>query len=545
MQKISAKFYIMILLLFIGSGVYSQTCPSGNLVLTAQSQVDSFPSLYPNCSRLPGDLELSGDIVNLDSLYQIDTILGGIKSIGSTRLKNFKGLRNLRYFSALTIFNNDSLWNFKGLEKVKKLNYVTISGNPSLRNLRGLDSIKEVISIYLLNNIKLDSITGLGGLNDIWNIFQIIGNGSLKSLIGMQNIVIETLHIVDNDSLWDLEGLEKNISFSRSLSISGNDGLRNLHGVENLNWIPGALQITANSKIKNLKEFLGLRYVGEGLSIAGNASLVSLWGLDSLTKVDYGVAISDNDKLKELNGLENLDTIAVSLGIRKNDSLISVLALSNLTYIGSSLDIFENKQIQNLNGLDNLGRIGDLNIRKNKKLNSLWALRGLTKISGELRIAENDSLSSLRGLDSADLSTANSVFIYDSPSLQVCAVQSVCDYLASGRIAYILNNAPGCNDTSEVILLCQSIGIEEEQIAVEVEIFPNPIQNQLNVTFGESVQFPVSLEIYSNSGQLLFRKSNITESQIILDGLNLSKGVYSLKIGMNHSAPIIKHIIKI
>ncbi len=504
MQKLSQILYTLFFFLFLGGGLHAQTCPTGKLSLSTQSQVDSFPILYPNCHRLPDDLIISGSVLHLDSLYPLDSIYGALKLIGGTHLKNLHGLKNLKHFGGeFTVVNNDSLIDFKGLEGIKKIDYINISGNSSLRNLRGLDSVKQAVSIYLIDN-GIDSISGLGGLDDVWNIFQIIGSSSLKSLVGLKNVSIETLHIVDCDSLWDLEGLDNNITLTRSLSITGNDALVNLHGVENFKAIPGALSISSNSKLQSLDEFLGLKYVGEGLFVANNASLVSLFGLDSLSKVDYGVGISDNDRLKNLDGLERLDSVGSTFALRRNDSLLSISALLNLEFIGGTLHLMENKQIRNLQGLDSLKRIGGLLLRKNNVLNSLWALKGVKWISGELRIAENDSLASLKGLDSADLSSATDLFIYDSPILQFCAVKSVCDYLASGKIAYILNNYPGCMDTVEVSNSCATISLEEN-LTLNFDVYPNPTHGKFEVLVDQGFNPPYSLNLMDGTSKVIFK----------------------------------------
>lgn len=528
MQKISAKFYIMILFLFIGGAVYSQSCPGGNLVLTTQSQVDSFPILYPNCNRLPGNLDISGSVLKLDSLAQIDSIFGGIKIVAANRLKNLKGLENVRYFGGtLTAFNNDSLLNFEGLEGLKKLNYANISTNASLRNLHGLDSIKEAVSIYILNNGKMDSIAGLGALDNVWNIFQLIGNSSLRSLHGLNDITIQTLHVVDCDTLWDLSGLDNNVWIARSLSISGNDGLRNLHGLENFKSIPGSLQITGNTKITSLIELLGLKYIGESLNVASNSSMLSLSGLDSLKKVEYALGITDNDRLKNLAGLEKLDTIGKSVSIRKNDSILNVVGLSNLKYVGGTMHIWQNKQIENLEGLENLNRTGGLILRLNDKLNSLLALKGLKWVSGEIRIGENDSLASLKGIDSANFTTASDFFIYDCPILQVCAVQSVCDYLATGKIAYIINNAPGCEDTTEVRNACASISLAEMEF-FGFDIYPNPSNGDIEIAINNDFNPPYSLNIITETSQVVLKQEDVFSKKLSINLNTVAPGIYFL-----------------
>ncbi len=532
MQK--AGLYILIILsLIIEGNIQSQTCPSSNYSISRQSQVDSFPLLFPNCNSLPGDLIINGDVRNLDSLIQIDSIFGSLKAMSANSLKNFWGLRNLRYLGTeFNISNNDSLINFRGLEGIQKISYLNIAGNASLKNLRGLDSLEDIISLYLVNNASLDSLSGLESIDNIWNIFIVLGNSSLRSLKGLNNIFIESLSVVNNDSLKNLEGLDDNIQLGRSLTINGNDGLLNLKGLENFSSIPGSLQISGNSKIQNLVELAALKYVGESLTIAANQYLLSLAGLDSLEKVEFVLGISDNNKLPSLDGLYSIDSIGQSLSIRGNDSLTSLNALSNLKFVGGSLLIWDNDQLRKLNGLDSLQKAGGLNIRANKKLNSLWALRKLKWISGEVRLAENDSLSTLKGLDSADFSTVNPLFIYDSPVLEICAVKSVCDYLATNKIAYILNNAPGCNDTIEVQNKCASIGLNEKE-SLDFTIYPNPSSSGFSLEIDSYLDFPITMYVYDLNGKMIHKSKRIYSHRFKQTDLGLEAGVYLIKLSSN------------
>ncbi len=166
-----------IILLFALSGI-SQCLPQG-INFTTQSQIDSFPINYPNCTQIIGNVHIGGvylcDISNLNGLSNIISIGGSfgitvtyflidlsgldlLKSIGggfyiqsNQSLTSFSGMDSLRYIGgALDIYSNNRIVNLSGFDGVEIIkDYVEIRFNDSLSSLSGLD------------HINADSITGL------------------------------------------------------------------------------------------------------------------------------------------------------------------------------------------------------------------------------------------------------------------------------------------------------------------------------------------------------------------------------------------------
>ena len=56
-QGIRIRTLIILLLLLSGTfGIYAQPCLPEGITFTTQSQMDSFPILYPNCTEIEGDV---------------------------------------------------------------------------------------------------------------------------------------------------------------------------------------------------------------------------------------------------------------------------------------------------------------------------------------------------------------------------------------------------------------------------------------------------------------------------------------------------------
>ncbi|SCY64067.1 Por secretion system C-terminal sorting domain-containing protein [Flavobacterium anhuiense] len=82
-----------------------------------------------------------------------------------------------------------------------------------------------------------------------------------------------------------------------------------------------------------------------------------------------------------------------------------------------------------------------------------------------------------------------------------------------------------CNNLASKMV--QAAEIEEEVIADEIAIYPNPSNGNFNIQPG-IVDSPYSAEIFSFSGQKVFEKQNTTSPEVSVH--NLSTGIYIIKI---------------
>lgn len=118
--------------------------------------------------------------------------------------------------------------------------------------------------------------------------------------------------------------------------------------------------------------------------------------------------------------------------------------------------------INNLTGLYLIEAIGgDLIIggtgTEGTSLTDLNGLYYLTSIGGSLIIENNPNLISLVGMVNLPSVSMDSLSIVNNPILSLCDVQSICNYLETPNAQFsISNNAPGCDNGSEVIEECEN-----------------------------------------------------------------------------------------
>jgi acyl-[acyl carrier protein]--UDP-N-acetylglucosamine O-acyltransferase len=484
----------------------------------SQFDVDHFPTVFPGCSEILCNVNISGDdITNLDSLSVITSIQGNLSISSNGLLNNLSGLEGLDFIGGGLYFSrNDALNNLTGLD--------------------GLNSIGTYLNVSY--NDSLTSFAGFENLSSIGGYLRIYSNNSLNSLSGFEdlNSVGGYLEVSSNEALTSLTGLAALTSIGSNLEISHNATLSNLMGLDGLTTIGGALYIYSNDILTSLTGLDIVTSIGGNVSIIYNPNLTSLTGLDNLTSLGGSLEIIGNNALSSLTGLEGLTTIGGDFTIYSNDALTNFTGLEGLTYIGGDLVVYNNllladcdveflctylsdpngvieiygnadgcsgiievavncgttlpclnqgtyeltsqfevdhfpvvfqgcsdiacnvtisgDDITNLDSLYVITSIGGNLFLSNTSLVSLTGLEGLTSIGGNLSISSNDALVSLAGLEGLT-SIGGSLYIYSNPLLCNCEVDAICAYFSDPNgNISIHDNDDGCSSVIELAAHC-------------------------------------------------------------------------------------------
>src|SRR5690606_22616637 len=153
-------------------------CPSGDVNLYSQTEVNNFGANYPNCTAIAGQLWIQGNsITDLSPLSNIQST-GGLLHVWSTSVTNVDALSNITSVGNMVdIYNNPLLTDLNGLSSLATIGgFLTIHNNPLLTDLTGLSALTSIGS-YLnidtnenLENLNaLSSLTNINGKIDIWN----------------------------------------------------------------------------------------------------------------------------------------------------------------------------------------------------------------------------------------------------------------------------------------------------------------------------------------------------------------------------------------
>jgi hypothetical protein len=471
-------------------------CPTSNIGLTTQAQIDAFPSMYPGCTFMNYKISIMesipGDITNLSGLSGLQQVNVGLEIGNNTALSNLNGL------SGLTNINGTFL----------------LAYNNSLSSIQGLNNITGIGgNVFIGNNNLLTSLNGLSNLSIIGGGLEVSDNSLLTNLNGLNSLTVinNDLTISNNNSLSNLDSLSTLETIGGNLIFYNNNSLKNLLGLNSLNLLCGGIIVENNPSLTSLAglsnidhnniNFLALRnsnelsscsvpsicnYLSSGkpsdiignrtpcntsLEIINNCGQIcpdASYSFNTQNQINIFPTLYPNCKvfpndlsIQFSTNLFNLDSLVLlkkidgNLSISDNISLINIDGLRNVDTIMGSLTVSRNFALENL-GMNSLRKVdGYLDVFDNPVLSNLYGLNSLNRIEGNLYVEKNPILASLFGLDNIDASSITNLYIRDNTNLSICGVPSICSYLSNIMNPYtISDNTVGCGSIADLNTAC-------------------------------------------------------------------------------------------
>lgn len=378
------------LLLFFTSLLSSQIlfaqCPSGDILLETQAQVDQFVSDFPSCTQVSGNLKIKGnevtDISFLQNIIRIDgdlhvelsgvtaLPLGNIKSVGNdliiygNEFITALDVPNISFIGRNLIINgNRDLIIISGFYDIVSLNHLGISHNwylTTMPEFNKLESLTEITQIT--ENTYLQEIRGFNSLVCAAGI-QIHGNDRLNVIDGFHSLVtilgsFGGLTITVNTLIESIEGFE-NLEQVSYLIFSQNSGGNTL-----ANSIPSFPSLRTSGYVYLRESNFPKRYMGfENLIEVGGVSIDGLMNIESFTgfnKIQTAgfINVKENRHLKTLSAFKNLQETKFEFIIKRNSELNKIDDMEYLTKIGFDLGIFS-MAITDFDFISNLKEVGN------------------------------------------------------------------------------------------------------------------------------------------------------------------------------------------
>ena len=307
----------------------------GVTVFKNQQQIDAFPSDYPGCIEIEGNIwileDSAGAITNLDSFYPIQRINGYLQIIENAALVNLKGLDNLSHIGSFSNINkNQNLTSLLGLNNLDSVEGgFEIASNSSLNDLNDLHSLSCVGELFRVDdNDQLSSLGNIG--NASFNHIEILRNDALENLNALSSLsfVSGKILIISNNSLCDMNGLSSLSSTGGSFVISENPILADLEGLSNLSSVKGNLQIRKNNNLKSISNLENLSLISGSIVVENNAVLNSLHGIHNI----------DPLSIKSISNLHDIEI--------QNNPMLSTCAVESICEVlilpWISTDIYNN-----------------------------------------------------------------------------------------------------------------------------------------------------------------------------------------------------------
>ena len=326
----SMKHLYTALVIFFIAFKLSAQCPTGDVILYSQAQVNAFINLYPNCTQINGSLVLlpsaGGNISNLNGLQNITRINGSFRvDQNNSAITSIAGMNNLNYIGG-DIYINDT-W----IETISSFQNVTYVGGSV-----------EILSNSIRDFSPLNNITHIGGSLKLGNDSNYCALSGL--MLGVTTVPGDVFigEIGFNDNNFD--------SFSSLVSVGGDfeigaNNLTNLTNLGALQSVGGILSFSSCPNLTSLNGLNSLTSIGGLIVNAGCNNLSSIAGLNNITSLNLGFLVNGTN-LTSLAGLENITSFGGYFGITSNSNLTSINSLSNANLSAvTSLNIYENTNL--------------------------------------------------------------------------------------------------------------------------------------------------------------------------------------------------------
>ena len=523
-------------LLFLTSFFGFGQCPTEDVVLSSQAEVDSFFMDYPDCTELEYGLTISGfDITDL-------TLLSGITSV-----------------HALFIIDNPQLVTLDGLQSLQNIDgfdennftYLTIWDNNNLESIAALSNLANLSDfegIHLKNNLNLISLEGLGDLSQMQDII-IENNNALTNLVGLnQNIIgLDDLIVDNNDNLeylWGINWFENagTVEIINNASLTTLDGMNSYQGSLTLvisgNAVLSDISNLNNSELSGPSNELGL----ENLIITNNPNLsyCNISSICALIEADvddsdlFEVTISDNAE-----NCENVSIVETFCSVDCSNENITLTTQAEVdafpdNYLGCNVFAqlsINGLDITDLTPLSQINSVEGFSIQ-NTGLTSLSGLQNVNVAVGPLgtlsfSINDNPNLISIQALGNiADNFAVDMMNIVNNPLLETL---EGLEWINEGLELFIINNdsltnlsGVGSIESLEVLIVrdCENF-TNFEGLSENLTIF-----SDLLIDNNDSLVQLIGLEDIDISGIIDIR-NNDNLLNINLNGLGASTGEFS------------------
>ena len=479
------------------------SCPTGNVTLTTQAEVDALAS----CTTITGNLTISGggNALNLAPLNNITSITGTLFITGVSN-------NQVNIFPNLTTVGNG----------------IAIQGN-TFQQFGGFNSFITLTSgsLQFLSNSQLQTISGFNSLNSITSSnLAFVTNNNLEVINAFSNLQNANGLLIRNTKLTNLGFLSSLQTNNGQLSIEGNSLLTNatFPNMVNHNFSNGTtgqryLRIQNNPVLTTIGNinFNGSNNC-ESITINGSSiNSIAPFGTNGFSV--NGLVLLANNVLPNLNFLQHLNSCgAVQInGCAQIPNLTGLANLTTITGQGSTLG---------------------LNITNNVNLTSLNGLNATNVLLSNVPVSvnSNSNLTNINALSSIPVSGISSLSISSNGQLATCASTWLCDYVATSKPLTVTGNAVGCETVSVINSACTALSTSDFDLN-EISLYPNPTNSVFNLEIPNEVVKQV--EIYDFSGKKLL-KSN----QHQIDVSSFATGIYMVQIQTESGKTGVSKLVK-
>jgi hypothetical protein len=338
------KIILIFVLFLIGFSLKAQ-CPTENISLGSQEEIDAFVATYgTTCPDLP---------ISLGVTYREDTDVSGLDFITSIQGDLLVGGEN--YGVAVEITGFENLTSITGSIIFGSTAYIhTISG---FNNLQSIGGTFDLVHLYFDENVT----------PNYGNSLQLISGFASLETVGGDFLLYQSTGGITIDGFYNLENIAGSFKFA-------DIGLSSITGFTALNRVEGDISFSCsrlNEEMVNTTNlFTALTSIGGDLRIFSGYCGYSNIGLDFLNNLASIEGELYLDKATLRSGLSGLQLIGGNLLLKGAEEFPT---LTNLVSVGGDIDI---------SGYGNVYPFGDVDTKVSLNYPNLTNIGGSLLITG-------------------------------------------------------------------------------------------------------------------------------------------------------------------
>ncbi len=545
---------------FVGCSGLTSVYYMGDIAQWCEITFDDQPLLYAHNLFINNNLVI--DLVIPESVIEIKpsafsgatclasvTIPNSVMNIGNSAFVNCSGLTSIVIPNSVVSIGNDAFYDCIGLTELYIGNSVTRIGELAFYGCSALSSVTIPSSVISIGNNAFHNCSGIESIS-ICNGVEVIGDHAFKNCSGLTSVTIPNSVIsIGDGALSGCSGIvEITIPF-----VGGSASASTISETTCFGYIFGKLNYMGSTPIEQYYNSTNDSYITYYIpsnlrivTVTGGNLLRAFYGCSMLTSITIGENVTNIGECAfwRCIGLTSF-TIPNSVTRIGELAFYGCSALSSITIPNSVASIglnafletgwFEN-QTDGILYLDGwcLGYKGD------SPTGTLTIIEG-TKAICDIAFGNCDlttiiipnSLRSIGEYTFTSCSGCNSIdtiysFAENPPSIKSNTFSgvslSIPIFVPCGKVS-TYSNAEYWRIFTHIQENTDCAGVEENGIA-NMEVYPNPVGNILNISSSETIS---EIEIVNTLGQVV-KRIEVNADNAVCDVENLKAGVYVVRI---------------
>lgn len=398
------------------------------------------------------------------------------------------------------------------------------------------------ITYYVTNNTAKDTLVNAAGCDSIVTLDLAVNYSSAgtdtrvecDSLLWIDNITYYTNNTTATHTVTNFTGCDSLVTLNLTVNTSPT-ATDSLVACDSLTWIDGNTYFASNNTATHLIPIaIGCdSIISLDLTINNSSSSTDIIaGCDSITWIDGNTYSSANNTathtIPNAMGCDSIVTLNLTISISPT-AIDSLNACDSLTWIdGNTYSTSNNTATHNIPNAIGCDSIIILNL-------SIFETPIVTiGAFGTDTVCEADNPIFLpNGNPTGGTYSGNGVTggMFD-PSLAGLGFHYV--YFSFG-------DSLGCLgvDSTQITVSTCGVGINENSLFGQVNIYPNPTNDIINVSVANGGS-PINFTLLSIDGKVVYQVNNVTEKTVAIDISNNSKGIYFLRVATNNDFKVYK-----